>query len=60
MKRLICATVACLMLGGTVVWASPTQGMSKKHNAQSGEKDNAPEVIYNSHTNVIIDVAVLF
>ena len=43
MKRLICATVACLMLGGTVVWASATQGKSKKHNAQSGEKGKAPD-----------------
>ena len=43
MKRLICATVACLMLGGTVVWASATQGKSKKQSSQSGGKDKAPD-----------------
>ena len=43
MKRLICATVACLLLGGTVVRATPPQGTSKKHSAQSGAKDKGSE-----------------
>jgi hypothetical protein len=42
MKRLICATVACLLLGGTVVWASPLQGKSKKHAADS-QKDKGTD-----------------
>jgi hypothetical protein len=43
MKRLICATVACMLLGGTVVWASPLQGKSKKHHAEKHGKDKVAD-----------------
>ncbi len=43
MKRLICATVACLLLGGTVVGASPLQGKSKKHTDQAPAKDKGAD-----------------
>src|SRR5512147_875171 len=49
MKRLICATVACLLLGGTVVWASPAQGKSKKHSAQAGPKDKGADSTASVH-----------
>ena len=49
MKRLICATVACLLLGGTVVWASPAQGKSNKHNAQAVQKDKGADSTASVH-----------
>ena len=42
MRRLIYATVACLLLGGTVVQASPSQGKSKKH-TQGHAKDTGSD-----------------
>jgi hypothetical protein len=49
MKRLICATVACLLLGGTVVRASPLQGKSKKHTAQEPAKDKGADATVAVH-----------
>jgi len=49
MKRLICATVACLLLGGTVVWASPGQGKSKKQSAQAGGKNKGKDATASVH-----------
>ena len=48
MRRLICATVACLLLGGTVVLASPSQGKSKKH-TQGRAKDTGSDASVAVH-----------
>jgi hypothetical protein len=48
MRRLIYATVACLLLGGTVVLASPSQGKSKKH-TQGHAKDTGSDASVAVH-----------
>jgi hypothetical protein len=49
MKRLICATVTCLLLGGTVVGASPQQGKSKKHAAEGPATDKGADATVAVH-----------
>jgi hypothetical protein len=49
MKRLICATVACLLFGGTVVFASPSQGKGKRHAGQEQPKDSGPDPALSVH-----------
>ena len=72
MRRLICLTLAGVILGGAVAIAAPKQGKGSKHARH--EKVTSADlptpykrgvldghaVIYSSRSNVIIDVAVLF
>jgi len=43
MKRLICATVAGLLLGSTAVWSSPSQGKGKNKAGQEKAKGKATD-----------------
>ena len=49
MKRLICATVVCLLLGGTAVAMSPSQGKGKKQAGQEKAKDKATDATLAVH-----------
>jgi hypothetical protein len=63
MKRLICATLAWLLLAGTVAFAAPSQGKSKKHSqaehAKSGDgsdvRVNARVVFSSGEITIIRD-----
>lgn len=49
MKRLISATIVGLLLGGTVVGTSHSQGKSKKHAGQERAHDKSPDAGVSVH-----------
>ena len=49
MKRLICATIAVFLLGGTVAVATPSQGKSRKHARQDRARYESDAVRANVH-----------
>ena len=49
MKRLICATIAALLFGGTVAAATPSQGKSRKPAKQDRARKDSGAVRANVH-----------